>query len=104
MNSRMETERMNQEERRASKLTAFTSAYFVGLLAAIEADQVKPSEKREYHYGPEGVEIVVDKMMRAIASNPNSVNYGGNGFRLTCKLLGIKHTRKAIFAFLEIGT
>lgn len=78
------------------RFALFEPAYRAGLLEAVT------SNREEYGYPVEAVPTVADKMLRAIAKNPLMVNYGGSGFRRACKILGIKSTRKAIFAYLEI--
>jgi hypothetical protein len=45
------------------------------------------------------VHEVADKMMAAIEYG--SYNHDGRAFKETCKVLGIKHTRKAINEFLN---
>jgi len=86
-----------------TKFEAFAVAYRKGLKEAVELDMGKAPEKREYAYTVEQVPIVVEKMLKAMRENPRSVNYGGSkGFARTCKTLGIKHTMKAIFAYLEV--
>lgn len=47
---------------------------------------------------PEQVAITVAKML--LAFHGGSYNHGGHGIALTCKKLGLRHTRKAIEAFL----
>lgn len=87
---------MNQK-----KLKAFAAAYLTGLAAAVKADQSKPEESRDYTYGPEEVPKVVERMLRAIETNPLMVNYDSSGIRRTCTILGIPGTRKAILKYLE---
>jgi hypothetical protein len=72
----------------------FSKAYRSCLLAAVS------DPASGYYYGPEQVPAVADKMLAAIASKPYGANYDGRGFKLTCKALGIKNTRKAILAFI----
>lgn len=88
---------MNQE-----KFATFSAAYRAGLEAAVTAnpddylrDGASPS-----HYA----EVVSKRMLACITDKPLGVNYDGGGFRRACKTVGIKHTRKAIFAYLEITT
>ncbi len=80
----------------AERFKLFGAAYLDGLTAAVKANP------EEYGYGPEGVPTVVARMLAAIsAKGPGSVNLDGGGFRRACKALGIKHTRKAITAYLD---
>lgn len=65
-----------------------------------DAVRVQPDA---YAYPVSEVPRVVERMMRAIRENVESVNYTGHGFRLTCKRLGIRHTKKAILNFLRGG-
>jgi hypothetical protein len=89
----MNTEKFNQ----------FSKAYEQGLREAIEIDQEKAPEDREYTYEVHFVPIVLDRMLKAIQTNPRGVNYTcSKGFKRACKLLGIKHTVKSIFQYLEI--
>ena len=52
----------------------------------------------EYGYAPEQAKTVAVKMRKALIER--TYNHGGYGFSWTCKALGIKHTRKAIEAYL----
>lgn len=80
-----------------ARFEQFSAAYRAGLLAAVSAPE------SGYHYGPDKVPEVADKMLAAIASKPMGVNYSGEGFKNACKALGIKSTRKAILEFLNSG-
>jgi hypothetical protein len=53
-----------------------------------------------YRWPVENIPEVHARMMEAIKSG--TYNHNSQGFRLTCKILGIKHTRKAIKEFLEV--
>lgn len=53
----------------------------------------------KYSYGPEDVAPVVAKMQHAFSDG--TFNHDGYAIKLTCKAVGIKHTRKAILAFLN---
>ncbi len=77
-----------------SGLEAYRLAYHAGLLSAVS----QPDSG--YYYGPTEAPAVADKMLRSIAATPMGVNYGGDGFKNACKALGIKHTRKAILAYI----
>lgn len=77
------------------RLKEFEVNYLSGLRDAVIA------HPDDYAYTAPEVPIVVTRMMKAIRENVNDVNYGGHGFRLTCKRLGIKHTKKAIIAYLR---
>lgn len=88
----------------SEKFATFGEAYKKGLREAVEADQKKPAEARQYLMVPDDALNVAERMLRAITERPLAVNYGGDGFRRTCKALGIKPTRKAIFEYLEIKT
>ena len=79
------------------KLTTFIDTYRVCLKEAVARFPLK------YYYGIEDTDKVVDKMHRAILVNPKMVNYReGEGFKLTCRSLGIKHTVRDILAYLEV--
>jgi hypothetical protein len=51
----------------------------------------------EYRWPVENVPVVAEKMLAAVARN--TFNHDSQGFKMTCKALGIKHTRKAILSF-----
>lgn len=82
---------MNQDN-----FESFSKAYREKLTEAVVA---KPNH---FFYSPGDASTVADKMLKAIVTNPLMVNYGGEGFKRTCKALGIKNTRKAIFEYLGI--
>jgi len=77
------------------RLKEFEVNYVSGLRDAVIA------HPDDYDYTAPEVPVVVAKMMKAIRENANNVNYSSHGFRLTCKRLGIKHTKKAIIAYLR---
>lgn len=77
------------------RLKEFEVNYVSGLSDAVIA------HPNDYLYPVQQVPKVAAKMMKAIRENANNVNYGSHGFRLTCKRLGIKHTKKAIIAYLR---
>ena len=80
----------------AERFALFSAAYHEGLRAAVEANP------EDYDYGPEGAPVVVARIMATIsAQGINAVSVLGGGFRRACKALGIKHTRKAIVAYLD---
>jgi hypothetical protein len=54
---------------------------------------------KEYCWPVEQVPDVAERMTAAIVRG--SFSHDGKAFSATCKTLGIKHTRKAIYAFLE---
>ena len=72
----------------------FGHAYLDGLTLAHR------THPEDYGFPAAEVPIVVNRMLNVIASKPMGVNYDGQGLKNTCKMLGIKHTRKAILAFL----
>ena len=84
-----------------AKFELFRVAYSVNYLKAVKANPDK-------YFSPknETVEVAVskaaDRMLNGIATDPKMVNYAGDSFKLTCKELGIKYTRKAIWEYLEI--
>ncbi len=51
-----------------------------------------------YGFGSDRVAEVAQRMLNAV--DRDSANYDGPAFKLTCKRLKIKHTRKAIRAFV----
>jgi hypothetical protein len=77
----------------------FSAAYREGLRAAVAANP------RDFlldgHSQEEFVERVSARMLLGISEHPMGVHYASDGFRRTCKALGIKHTRKAILAYLR---
>lgn len=52
----------------------------------------------EYGFPPEKVPLVADKMRAAFERG--SYNHDGRAIRAACKVIGIKHTRKAIEEYL----
>ncbi len=87
---------MNQD-----KFTLFSEAYRVGLQEAVTKN---PDDYFMQGVTPEKyAEVVSARMLASIGGGKHfGVNYEGGGFRRACKALGIKHTRKAILAYLEI--
>ena len=79
---------MNQE-----KLNNFMVEYEKALTEAVL------KYNSEYRYPVSDVPNVVAKMKVAIENNTFSA--AGRGFKGACKALGIKHTYKAISAYLE---
>lgn len=79
---------MNQE-----KLNNFMVEYEKALTEAVM------NYNEEYRYPVSDVPQVVSKMKIAIVNNTYSA--AGRGFKGACKALGIKHTYKAINAYLE---
>lgn len=70
----------------------FREAYEAALRAACT------EHPDEYAYPADEAPKVVERMMRAIEEN--KFNHAGRALRATCKALGIKHTQKAIRAFV----
>jgi len=89
---------MNQE-----KFALFSQAYHAALVIAVDANPGKytlpPRNELDESPVPEHAQRILD----AMAANPLAVMYTGDAFKIVCKALAIKHTRKAIFAFLEIA-
>lgn len=88
---------MNQD-----RFKTFSEAYRQGLEAALTANPedyfMQGASAKMY------AEVVSARMMGNIAAgNHMTNNYNSAGFRNACKTVGIKHTRKAILAYLEIG-
>ena len=79
---------MNQE-----KLNKFMEAYEKALTEAVM------NYNEEYRYPVEDVPRVAAKMRIAIENG--TYHHVGRGFKGACKALGIKHTYKAINAYLE---
>ena len=87
---------MNQE-----KFALFEAAYREGLEEAVtknpEDYYMQGATPTQY------ADVVSKRMMGNIAAGKHmSNNYDSAGFRRACKKVGIKHTRKAILAYLEI--
>ena len=75
-----------------ANLIAFKDAYRDGLYQAFQ------SHPQDYGFAPEALPFVAAKMTEAIESG--SCNHDGRGFKNACKIVGIKHTRTAIEAFI----
>jgi hypothetical protein len=86
----------------AERFQRFATAYRHGLLEAVTASYER-SQNHAYDYGPDQVPTVATKILTEIekVGGIDSVNIESAGFRRACKALGIKHSRKAITAFLE---
>ena len=86
----------------AERFDQFSQAYRAGLRTAVTSNP----DDYAIHDGEMAEEYaarVADKMLASIASNPRGVNYGGGGgFKLACRALGIKYTRKAIWEYLGV--
>jgi hypothetical protein len=101
--TKRKAEVMNQE-----KFMVFSRAYEKGLHEAVIANpkdyaRCAPGRGGCQRSTPETfAKTVSARMLDAISSKPYAVNYNGDGFKRACKALGIKHTRKAIFDYLEI--
>lgn len=85
----------------ASKFAEFSAAYRTGLLQAVlknpDRYRLRPGDSPA-SYASE----VAEKMLDTIQHRGlGAVSFTSNGFRNACKTLGIKHTGKAIRAFLE---
>ena len=78
------------------KFAKFSATYRASLEDAVTAHAEK------YAWPVEDAPKVAGKMLAVMEANPRGVNYDGDGMKRTCKALGIKATRKAIFEFLEI--
>ena len=77
----------------AERFARFAVAYREGLRTAVE------TRPEDYGYRPEYAGQVADRILATMSSQGiRMVNMDGEGFRLACKALGIKHTRKAITA------
>ena len=76
-----------------AKLDTFISVY------AVQLAKAHAQAPDEYLWRIETLPTVVERMKKAIENG--SFNHEGNGFKWTCKELGIKHTRKAIQEYLR---
>ncbi len=87
---------MNQD-----KFKTFSEAYKAGLHDAVTMFPQQYAISRDESPAEYASRTAI-KMLEAMEKHPNGVNYTGIGFKKTCTLLQIKHTRKAIFEYLEI--
>jgi hypothetical protein len=77
------------------KFAVFSEAYRKALPEAVASN---PKD-----YAPNfNSAVVADRMLAQLALAPSMVNYDSKGFKLVCKALEIKPTRKAIFEYLEV--
>lgn len=74
-------------------LDRFMKAYESALISAVQG------HPDEYAFPPSRVPEVAARMRAAIERGTYS--HDGRGFRGACKALGIRHTRKAIHAFID---
>ena len=87
---------MNQE-----KFALFSEAFKTALVIAYNENSdyfILPRNESVETVIPRHAQRILDEMFR----NPNGVMYTGPAFKIACKTLGIKHSRKAIYEFLEI--
>ncbi len=83
-----------------NNFVAFANAYREGLKLAVETH---PSDYGWAATGnpleiQERVDVVSAKMLAAVEFG--EYNHDGRGFKNACKIVGIKHTRSAIEAFI----
>ncbi len=62
-----------------------------------------PDEYPWFQEGVVEVEEVADRMLDSVFHYPGRWNKDGRAFKATCKTLGIRHTYKAIFAYIGEG-
>ena len=80
----------------ADKLATFMAVYRVKLPEAVA---LNPDYYHWHSVEKVSSDVVADRMEKAFASG--SYHHEGKALQMTCKALGLKHTRKAIEAFLE---
>lgn len=80
-------------DRNLGQLENFMEVYEPALTLAVTR------YRHEYGFGTEHVPTVVARMRTALLSG--SYHHEGRAFKATCKALGIKHTRRAIEAYLQ---
>ncbi len=79
------------------KFQEFSKAYRAGLAKAVEMFPEKfILPKTEL-----AVSAHAERILKEIEKNPYGVIYDSIGFKMTCSMLGIKHTRKAILEYIE---
>lgn len=81
---------MNQD-----KFKVFSELYRKNLAKAVQ------EHPEQYGYQLETVPEVATRMLLKLEHSPMGLNYDSIGFKLTCKELKIKYTRKAILEYLE---
>lgn len=88
---------MNQD-----KFLLFSDTYRRCLREAVEAHPEKYLIPRGMT-AEQGATVTANKILDTMRTKPHGVNYlNSDGFRRTCKMLGIKYTVTAIFEYLEI--
>jgi len=88
---------MNQE-----KFQVFSETYRRCLREAIEAHPEKYLIPRGMTPA-QGAELTANKILTTMQAKPLGVNYlNSDGFKRTCKALGIKYTVTSIFEYLDI--
>lgn len=89
---------MNQD-----RFKLFSEAYRAALVIAVSEHPEKYTMTLYKYEQPEfAVKLHAQRILDGIETNPLGINYNGDSFKLVCKTLGIKYTRKAIFEWLEI--
>lgn len=81
------------------RIGEFMAEYEHQLGAVVREDAAKPLGTREYYYGVSYVPAIAERVKEAIQRG--SFSKDGEAFKRTCKALGIKHTYKAIYAWLN---
>ena len=86
---------MSADEKVICDLTAhqsiFTAVYKESLTRAVKEFPA------EYGFPIDNVPIVVQRMMKAL--NAGTFNHDGRAFKMSCKILSIPYTRKAILEY-----
>jgi hypothetical protein len=75
-----------------------------GAVYRVELERAVKEHPEEYGWPVENVPVVVDRMMAAIRAE--TFNKDSRAIRATCKAFGLKHTYKALRAWLaeeEVG-
>jgi hypothetical protein len=87
---------MNEE-----KFEQFSKVYRESLVKAYAANPEKYVLPRNLEFN-EALTAHAQRILNEMDRNPIGVLYSGDSFKIVCKTLGIKFTRKAIFEYLEI--
>ena len=77
----------------AERFALFAAVY------RIELERAVIDHPEEYGYPVEAVPVVVGRMLDAIRAH--TFNKDSRALKATCKAFGLKHTYKALYAWLE---
>ena len=82
-----------------SDLLSISNKEFFKLIYGIQLKRSKQSVPEAYAWDMNQLPVVLERMCQAI--DKKSFSKDGAAFKLTCKVIGIPYTYKAIFSYLD---